>query len=108
MSAEREKASDVITNILDPQISRLVILRILPKSVKTSDSSFGHVCLRVEVLGCNAEPVPTVKYMPCKLCNLFDIRFSVDIDLKIYFVNSQLMLYHFSHMLHPGYGYAWE
>ena len=70
------RATDIVTNILEPPISRLVVLRILPKTVvnvvkwknvESSDSNFGDICLRVEVLGCGAKPISTVEDNPCKL-----------------------------------------
>ena len=82
------RATDIVTNILEPPISRLVALRILPKTVvnvvscvdinrkvvsykcgnlESSDSNFGDICLRVEVLGCGAKSISTVSDNPCKL-----------------------------------------
>ena len=59
MFTGNKDSSNVVTNILDPHISRLVVLRILPKS-----TNGGVACLQLEVLGCNADPVPTVKNNP--------------------------------------------
>ena len=62
--------SRVAVNVLDPPIPRLVALRILPKTWHY------RLCLRLEVLGCNAVPVHSVQNNPGKL--------SCQINMKIY------------------------
>ena len=60
MFSGNKDSSNVITNVLEPPISRLVVLRILPKSTN-GDILDGNVCLQLEVIGCNANPVSNLK-----------------------------------------------
>ena len=60
MFSGNKDSSNVVTNVLEPPISRLVILRILPKSIN-GDISEGNVCLQLEVIGCNADPFSILK-----------------------------------------------
>ena len=60
MFSGNKDSSNVITNVLEPPISRLVVLRILPKSMN-GDILGGNICLQLEVIGCNADPVPISK-----------------------------------------------
>ena len=56
-----EYGSRVHVNVLEPPIHRLVALRILPKTWHN------RICLRLEVLGCNAVQVNSVENNPGNL-----------------------------------------
>ena len=77
MFSGNKDSSNVITNVLEPPISRLVVLRILPKSVN-GDILDGHVCLQLEIIGCNANPVSNLKNNAGKSENqLYDRKLSI-------------------------------
>ena len=66
MFSGNKDTSNVAMNILDPPIPHLVALRILPKTMKP-DGTRGDLCLQIEVLGCSANAVRTVKRNPGEL-----------------------------------------
>ena len=89
-----EYGSRVHVNVLEPPIHRLVALRILPKTWHN------RICLRLEVLGCNAVQVNSVENNPGNL--FWPIIMTKNQLYMTFLLNVRHFCYISSHLLRPG------